>query len=275
MSYDANDKFNVEHNAKPETEFETEPEIEFETEPEIEFETELLKLLELRASGMPLQYILGEWDFYGLTFRLGEGVLIPRPETEKLVDVVLEHIKENKSPMVLDLCAGTGCIGITIAKLLPFSKVFSIEKSTVAYEYIKHNIALHKVDNVSVFLGDVITGCNHFVENDRLKFDVIVSNPPYIPTFELDDLQVEVKFEPKMALDGGKDGLIFYRAIKDRWLSHLKEDGTLVMECGETQGDEIVSMFSEEGFIANCDFDFAGIKRVVRVIRQKGSNYSS
>ena len=229
--------------------------------------------IDARISGMPLQYIIGEWDFYNCTFRLGEGVLIPRPETEMLVEDTLEflnscfpadsddptsmiykviygqrvrgeYVLENKAqPMVLDLCSGSGCIGISIAKNFPSCKVMAVEKSPLAYEFLKQNIALNRVKNVIPLNDDILTGCNNLVDLTRGKFDVIVSNPPYVRTGEMEELQDEVHFEPKMALDGGEDGLIFYRAIAERWIPLLRPGGLLLMECGEDQADDIIEIF--------------------------------
>ncbi len=257
----------------------------------------LKEALERRIGGTPLQYIIGEWDFYNCNFRVGEGVLIPRPETEMLVDDTLEYLRaryqdasddatsmiykviygqrvrgeyvldETSKAMILDLCAGSGCIGISIAKNFPSCKVMAVEKSPEAFEYLKQNIALNQVKNVVPLNDDVLLGCNNLVELTKGKFDVIVSNPPYIRTDELETLQEEVQEEPRMALDGGPDGLVFYRAILERFLPLLRPGGLLLMECGEDQADDILKLLGET---PGVDFekvykekDFSGLDRAV------------
>ena len=164
---------------------------------------ELKKAIERRIKGEPLQYILGEWEFYSLPFIVGEGVLIPRPETELLVDLALKYAtKESK---IIDLCSGSGAIAIAIAKNTGAS-LFALEKYEKALNYLEKNIALNKA-NVKVIKEDLF----NFEPSE--KFDIIISNPPYIKKADLASLQKEVRFEPMTALDGGEDGLIFYRHI--------------------------------------------------------------
>ncbi len=203
-------------------------------------ERTLLQKAERRLSGEPLQYILGEWEFYGLPFIVGKGVLIPRPETEQLVDLALENLKEKLSPVVLDLCAGSGCIGVTIAKRRPDAKVTLLEKSEQAFAYLQKNIKRNRVHNITAIRGDL------FTDSARLSaaYDLIVSNPPYIKTGEIAGLQREVQREPAMALDGGEDGLAFYRAIAEDYVPLIKADGFLAVEIGEDQGAAVNSIFS-------------------------------
>ncbi|MBO5858059.1 MAG: peptide chain release factor N(5)-glutamine methyltransferase, partial [Clostridia bacterium] len=151
-----------------------------------------------RKNGEPLQYILGKWDFYDMTFNVGEGVLIPRPETEILVDFALEKIKDIENPVIYDLCAGSGCIGLTVANHRKDAKVFLLEKEDGALKYLKSNKEKYNLDNAFIIKGDLF-------EVDFLNFpdaDVILSNPPYIPACEIESLQKEVHFEPITALDG-------------------------------------------------------------------------
>lgn len=187
-------------------------------------------------SGEPLQYVIGKWDFYESEFKVGKGVLIPRPETEELVDEVLNFAKEKKNPIIVDLCSGSGCIGISLAKKLPDSNVYCIEKSEDAFYYLEQNA--RGISNV-ILINDDIN--NTF---DIPKADIIVSNPPYIKTDDISSLQSEVQFEPKMALDGGKDGLDFYRIINEKWFEYLKEDGILFLEIGNEQGKIIKSVLT-------------------------------
>ena len=181
--------------------------------------------------GIPLQYVIGKWDFYESEFYVGAGVLIPRPETEELVQKAIDYISSLNKCTVYDLCSGSGCIGLSIAKKCSNSFVYLIEKSEEALTYLEKNAK--DIKNVKVIKGD-ITDIGAF--NNLKMSDVIISNPPYIKSEDLLNLQTEVKKEPSMALDGGKDGLDFYRIINDNWNDKLKEHGKLFLEIGEDQG---------------------------------------
>jgi len=212
-----------------------------------------------RKNGEPLQYILGEWDFYDLTFKVGRGVLIPRPETEMLVDFALEKIKDIKNPIVYDLCAGTGCIGLTIASHRPDSKVYLLEKEDLAFDYLYKNQNKLNIDNSILLKGDLFT----FDFSALPKADIIISNPPYINSSEISNLQKEVLNEPISALDGGNDGLDFYRCILDRCLLNLKSGGYFAFECGDGQSEDIVRIFEGKYKEKNIYFDFNNIDRIV------------
>lgn len=212
-----------------------------------------------RKNGEPLQYIVGKWDFYGLTFEVGEGVLIPRPETENLVEYVLNEIKNVKNPIVFDLCSGSGCIGITVAKLRPDSKVYLFEKEDKAYSYLNKNLDAFKLPNAVPVKCDILD-CDL---QDLPIADVIVSNPPYIKSNEIPNLQAEVKKEPLSALDGGNDGLIFYRCIASRWASKVKKGGLIACECGDGQSEEILPLFEGGLTEKKVIFDFNNIDRIV------------
>ena len=232
-------------------------------------ETKLADAIEQRLLGEPLQYIIGEWDFYNCTFRLGEGVLCPRPETEMIVDDALDFLSERQNQTVLDLCSGSGAIAIAVAKNNSNAKVMAIEKSPVAFEYLKQNIILNKVKNVTPFCDDILTGCDYFFKTKAPAFDLILSNPPYVKTADIDELQLEVQREPRLALDGGEDGLVFYRALAKRWLPCLKAGGKMLVECGEDQADDIIAIFEPE-IATSCGKitkkqDFSGLFRVVCV----------
>ena len=188
-------------------------------------------------TGEPLQYVVGKWDFYESEFYVGEGVLIPRPETEELVDLAVKYLKIVTNPVVIDLCSGSGCIGVSIAKAVPDSKVYCIEKSKEAFGYLEKNA---KDCNNVVLINDDI-----FNDIDIENADLIISNPPYIKTSDLANLQDEVKKEPQMALDGGNDGLDFYRTINTNWTFKLKSNGVLMLEIGEDQGKDIVDVLTE------------------------------
>ena len=229
-------------------------------------ERALRQKAERRLSGEPLQYILGEWEFYGLPFIVGKGVLIPRPETEQLVDLALENLKEKLSPVVLDLCAGSGCIGVTIAKRRPDAKVTLLEKSEEAFAYLQKTIERNHVHNITAIRGDL------FTDSARLSagYDLIVSNPPYIKTGEIAGLQREVQREPAMALDGGADGLTFYREIAERYVPLLKADGFLAVEIGEDQGRDVAEIFDRFFRKVEVFRDYSGLDRMVLAKERKG-----
>ena len=216
-----------------------------------------IEMINQRASGIPVQYVIGSWDFYGESFSVGEGVLIPRPETELLVDFALDYLKGKKNPVVYDLCAGSGCIGLTVAKNCPQANVILIEKSDDAFKYLKKNFEKVGAENARLIHGDVLLGYDAF---DLPKPDLILSNPPYIETAEIETLQAEVHYEPIMALDGGADGFIFYDAIAKKWAPHCN---AVAVECGEGQADSIKSLFSDLFADVYSVKDFNGIDRVV------------
>ena len=212
-----------------------------------------------RKNGEPLQYILGKWDFYDLTFSVGEGVLIPRPETEMLVDFALEKLKGVENPVIYDLCSGSGCIGLTIAKHRKDATVYLLEKERNALKYLLKNKVDIELENVVVVHDDLFTvDLSIFPEAD-----LILSNPPYINSDEISQLQKEVLFEPKSALDGGNDGLDFYRCLAERWCSKVKHNGYIALECGEEQSNSIIELFNGKYIENNVIFDFNNIDRIV------------
>ncbi len=200
-------------------------------------------VMKQRLSRYPLQYILGHWDFYGREFKVGKGVLVPRQDTETVMDVCLDIIKENDKAQVLDLCAGTGCIGISIAAERKNAEVTLAEKYEDALKYLTENAQNNAPQNTRVLSGDVFEG----VGNDK-KYDLIVSNPPYISADDMENLQPEVRFEPDTALYGGEDGLMFYRAIASNYRDALKKGGTLVFEIGYNQGESVSEILKAVGF---------------------------
>lgn len=216
-------------------------------------------VIERRKNGEPLQYILGKWDFYDMSFYVGEGVLIPRPETETLVDFALEKLKGIDEPVIYDLCAGSGCIGLTLAAHIKNSKVILFEKENAAYTFLKKNKDKYNLQNAQLVKGDIFT----IDLTDLPKADVILSNPPYIKSEEIPDLQIEVQMEPHTALDGGKDGLDFYRCICDKWTDKLKKDAYVAVECGENQSNDIIDIFNGKYSEKNVIFDFNDIDRIV------------
>ena len=211
-----------------------------ETSVQSEFES----LCERRISGEPLQYLIGEWEFYGLTLKVGEGVLIPRQDTETLVDTVLKKAPKDDPLIAADLCAGSGCIALALEKHLSFGKIYAVEKSPEAMSYLEHNIKLNNSAVVPV-LADVT---DEQTVNGFEMLDVIVSNPPYLTKEDMQALQKEVTFEPQSALFGGDDGLEFYRTIIRLWKSRLKQGGLIAFEIGADMQDEVMTMLVRHGF---------------------------
>lgn len=226
-------------------------------------ESDFCQMLQRRIDGEPLQYILGKWEFMGFPFYVGEGVLIPRPETEMLVEFSADFLKDKSAPVVLDLCSGSGCIAVSVAKLLKNSKVFAVEKSEKAFNFLKKNIELNKAHNVQPVLGDVFDN-NLLAE---IEPDLILSNPPYIRSQDIGQLQREVQREPRAALDGGKDGYIFYRHICSVWLKRLKKGGAIALECAEDQTCEIAKMLSPSASNVSIARDLNGLPRTVSAIK--------
>ncbi len=226
-------------------------------------EAALDEILSKRNSGEPLQYCIGEWDFFGEKFFVGEGVLIPRPETEELCNYVIEKIKHIRSPKIFDLCAGSGCIGISIKNNVPKADVTLIELSDKAFHFLKKNASKFETDGgVTLLKGDILRPESCF-ETIEEKADAIVSNPPYIKREDIESLQAEVKHEPVMALDGGEDGFDFYRVICKKWPEYLKDGGFIALECGEEQAQYICELFDKELFDTEIIKDFASVDRFV------------
>ncbi len=216
-------------------------------------------VIKKRLNGEPLQYILGKWDFYDLTFAVGKGVLIPRPETEMLVDFALEKLENIDNPVVYDLCAGTGCIGLTIAAHRKDATVYLLEKEDKAFAYLKNNKELLKLDNVVLIHGDLF----NFDFSSLPNCDLLLSNPPYINSNEIQALQKEVLKEPVTALDGGTDGLVFYRCIANRCVHKINKNGFCAFECGEQQSKDIIKIFQGKFSQKEVLFDFNNIDRIV------------
>ena len=213
-----------------------------------------------RISGEPLQYILGEWDFFGRTFEVGEGVLVPRPETELLVELALEKLRNVRYPVVFDLCAGSGCVGLTIAAERPDAHVWLFEKYDEAFHYLKRNIKKLGLTNVQAVQHDITLGYDDKISETP---DLIVSNPPYLRTDELDGLSTEVMHEPATALDGGKDGVDFYRIIASRWLPNVNKHGGIIFECDPSQTLKIADNRRPDAKRVDIVSDIVGLQRAV------------
>lgn len=224
---------------------------------------EYFGLIEKRKNKMPIKYMLGECEFMGMPFYVKEGVLIPRPDTEVLVESAVEEIKKNEFENICDVCCGSGIIGISIAKLVDNIIIKSCDISDIAYEVTKKNINRLSVgDRVEVFKSDLLE-C--FMDNDQ-KFDMIVSNPPYIRPDVIETLMEDVKdYEPYEALYGGEDGLEFYRRITSQSTQLLNEGGVLIFEIGYDQKESVSDILKQNGFCEiSCIKDLAGKDRVVK-----------
>ena len=207
----------------------------------------------------PLQYIIKEWEFYGRIFKVSEGVLIPRPDTEILVEQCIMLMKEIENPKILDIGTGSGAISITLAKELPDSEVLGLDISDEALKIAVENRELNEALNLKFLKSDVF-------KNVRDKnYDLIVSNPPYIPMEEYNELMPEVKkYEPKMALTDGGDGYYFYRKISEESMDYLKNGGYLAFEVGYNQGETVSQLMEKNGFrVVGRVADYAGIERVI------------
>lgn len=202
--------------------------------------TALNSIVNRRLQHYPLQYILGEWSFYGLDFYVGEGVLIPRADTEALVETALDFLKDKREAVALDLCSGSGCVAVAISKNACVS-VDAVEKYEAAYEYLEKNIKRNAA-NVTPILADVFD----FVPDK--KYDIIVSNPPYISAAGMDIIDEETTHEPDSALYGGEDGLIFYHTIANRYRKFLKNGGMLAVEIGFDQASSVSKILKLNGY---------------------------
>ncbi len=221
-------------------------------------------VLERRISGEPIQYILGKTEFMGLGFMVRPQVLIPRPETEILVEAVLEYCRRKDfsgSPDIIDIGTGSGNIAVSLAKLLPSAKITAADISKEAIGIAGHNALLNEVAGKITFVcSDLFAGS----ELSGTIYDIIVSNPPYIAAGELKCLQPEIKHEPVIALDGGKDGLDYYRRLAKEAPSRLKEGGLLMVEIGCGQKEAITGIFGESGLeVLEVIADYNDIDRVI------------
>lgn len=205
--------------------------------------------------GEPIQYIIGKQEFMGIDFKVNPSVLIPQPDTEILVERTIEILKHLKEPKVLDLCTGSGAIAVSIAKYVPNSIIFASDISKQALEIARQNDNENKVNFVHSNLFENIDG----------EFNVIVSNPPYIKTSEIQRLSKEVQNEPLLALDGGQDGLFFYREIIKQAHKYLEEQGYLCIEIGEDQKEQVITLINNCSYYKNIQAfkDLSGHDRVI------------
>ena len=235
-------------------------EMHFETERSLspEEHERLEALLQRRVQGEPVQYLLHSACFMGLNFYVDSRVLIPRQDTETLVEAVIVALRQLEKPRMLDLCAGSGAIGLSVKTLAPDADVTLADCSRDALEVVRENARRLGVD-VELRHGDLFRAVWH------QKFDLIASNPPYIPTGDLPLLQREVQREPQLALDGGGDGLEFYRRIAADAPEHLNPGGSIYLEVGAGQADAVRALLTErmECAEAGAINDLNGIPRVV------------
>ena len=213
-------------------------------------------------SGEPVAYLVGEWEFYGLPLDISPAVLIPRPDTEVLASQVIEKAKDLTECRALDLCAGSGCIGLALAANVPHARVLLGEIDDEALKICRQNI---RRNNLTAHVTSMRLDAREKPSRNLGEFHIIVSNPPYIPTVDIDTLDTSVKdHEPRLALDGGADGLDFYRVIIEKWRDALTKDGMLFFEVGIGQADEVLRMMRASGFgDVQIIKDLNGIPRVV------------
>ena len=228
--------------------------------PTAEEASRLQVLAERRAGREPLQYLLGEWDFLDFTLKVGRGVLCPRADSEVVCETAIELLKDSEAPVVYDLCAGTGCLGLGIARAVPGAKVTCVELSHDAWPYLTANVAALGGKNTKAERGDVTTYYSIMEE----PADLIISNPPYLTAKEMRSLMPETAKEPAMALDGGMDGLDFYRLLLRQYKDVVRPGGWLVLEIGYTQAEDVLVMGRAAGWQDGfCRQDAGGNDRVV------------
>lgn len=242
-----------------------EPETFYDKRGQYIFEKDEKRLDELKArrySGVPLQHITGRWEFYGLPLEVTEDTLIPRPDTETLAEQGIALLKDRARGRFLDLCCGTGCVGLAILKNVS-REIHGVlaDLSEPALEVARRNIAaLHLTGQALTFAVDATKPADPVLG----KFQLIVCNPPYIPTCEIPTLDIEVQREPHMALDGGEDGLDFYRAVTKNFTAALTNGGAMAFEVGLGQYEAVMTILEQAGFSrVQYVCDLAGVERVV------------
>lgn len=228
---------------------------------------EFFKALEKRALRYPLQYIIGQWDFMSLELYVGEGVLIPRNDTEVLVRVISENIKNGAEGF--DLCAGTGAVGLGICSLNPTVSVTMAELYEGAFAYLKKNAEEYSIYNTRCLKADIFDPKFCSTVKDG-SLDFIASNPPYIADDEYRGLEPEIFKEPETALVAEEQGLYFYRRIAEMWTSKLKNGGILAVEIGDSQGKAVSDIFESTGFKnVKITKDLSGLDRCVSGFHKK------
>lgn len=225
------------------------------SEQKLEQENIFKKHIKELIEGKPLQYITQTQEFFGMQFYVDENVLIPQPDTEILVEAVIEIAKKEEKKIILDLCTGSGCIAISLSENIKNSDVTATDINKTALEIAKKNDKNKKI---------IFKQSDMFENLESEKFDIIVSNPPYIKTKVIESLEKDVQQEPKLALDGGEDGLKFYRAITESAYKYLNNDGYLCLEIGEDQKEEVMELLKSNNYQdIYCKKDLSGNDRVI------------
>ena len=226
-------------------------------------EGQVEELIRRRLAGEPVAYLIGEWEFYGIPLDISRDVLVPRSDTEVLASLAIDLLQEaGEGARLLDLCAGSGCIGLAAAVHAPQSRVVLADWSEGALRICRQNV---RRNGLNARVTCVRADAREAAPSALWDFDVIACNPPYIPSGDIDGLDADVKdYEPRMALDGGPDGLDFYRAIAGKWQSALRLGGTLLFEVGMGQAPAVEDILAQNGFTGiNTYPDTRGIWRVV------------
>lgn len=228
---------------------------EVKQEDKIKYENNINELIK----GKPLQYITNKQEFMGLNFYVDENVLIPQPDTEILVEKAIEIAETIQKNKILDMCTGSGCIAISLAKNINNAQIIATDISNNALNVANKNAINHNVENKIKFIN------SDMFNNIEEKFDIIVSNPPYIETVTINKLEIEVQNEPHLALDGGIDGLKFYKIIANNAFKYLNENGYLLLEIGYNQQESVTQLLQDTGKYKNIETikDLGGNYRVV------------
>ena len=215
-----------------------------------------------RATREPLQYLCGSWPFLDFELAVGPGVLCPRADTEVVAEAAAQMLAGVQAPKVLDLCAGTGCLGLGVKRFCPEADVTCVEKSPEAFRYLKKNAVLAlKQGTARAVEGDLFTYWQGLPEGE---LDLIVSNPPYLTAAEMQQLQPEVAREPAMALEAGEDGLVFYRALAEHYQNALRPGGALALEIGWQQREAVTALLAANGWVdIACRKDYGGNDRCI------------
>ena len=211
-----------------------------------EREAQVRRLVERRMAGEPVAYLIGEWEFYGLPLDISQDVLIPRADTEVLAEQAIAYIQTLGECRVLDLCAGSGCVGLAIASQAPQARVVLGEIDDSALKICRQNI---RRNSLSARVMPIQMDAREKPARSLGEFQCIVSNPPYIPTGDIAGLEASVRdYEPHMALDGGADGMDFYRSIAEQWKEALTPGGRIYLEVGIGQADSVLRLMRSQGF---------------------------
>ena len=215
-----------------------------------------------RATREPLQYLCGSWPFLDFELAVGPGVLCPRADTEVVAEAAAQMLAGVQAPKVLDLCAGTGCLGLGVKRFCPEADVTCVEKSPEAFRYLKKNaVSALKQGTARAVEGDLF---NYWQGLPEAELDLIVSNPPYLTAAEMQQLQPEVAREPAMALEAGEDGLVFYRALAEHYQNALRPGGALALEIGWQQREAVTALLAANGWVdIACRKDYGGNDRCI------------